>query len=64
MRAIYQLSLPKAIQSFKAGKLLLRNRSEHKSNVGLYAPHCAFEHVFDSIENAPQELPTEKFSGL
>ena len=38
---------------------VLRHRSEHKSDIGLYAPHCAFERVFNSIENAPQELPPD-----
>jgi len=27
-----------------------------KINFGLSGPHCAFERVFDSIKNAPQEL--------
>ena len=54
----------------KAGRLLLQHRSEHKSDIGMYAPHCAFERVFDkaayaasplrdSIRNAPQELLPE-----
>ena len=45
-------------------KLLLQHRSEHKSDIGLYAPLCAFVRVFDSIENTPQELPPEKLLAL